>query len=137
MLRERLLSWLPHSQVSDFLPIGCLIVVGDQAYHCCIISKLNDGVGVAKYAHTVYTLTHIQTHSKEHIHPPPPTYTRTHTHTHFYTYTTGGWWHLNWKDDLVVIEWNEWNGIKNIKHVVSHGFHVFDANPLTPFLSLL
>ena len=36
----------PHGQVSDLLPIGCLIVVGDQAYHCCVISKLNDGVGV-------------------------------------------------------------------------------------------
>jgi hypothetical protein len=34
----------PHFQVSDLLPIGCLIVVGDQAY-CCVISKLNDGVG--------------------------------------------------------------------------------------------
>jgi hypothetical protein len=28
----------PHTPVSDFLPIGCLIVVGDQAYHCCVIS---------------------------------------------------------------------------------------------------
>ena len=36
----------PHSQVSDLLPIGCLIVVGDQAYHCCVISELNDGVRV-------------------------------------------------------------------------------------------
>jgi hypothetical protein len=36
----------PHSQVSDLLPIGCLIVVGDQAYHCCVIGKLDDGVGV-------------------------------------------------------------------------------------------
>ena len=35
----------PHYQISD-LPIGCLIVVGDQAYHCCVASKLNDGVGV-------------------------------------------------------------------------------------------
>ena len=35
-----------HCQVSDFLPIGCLVVVGDQAYHCCVIIKLNDGVGV-------------------------------------------------------------------------------------------
>ena len=34
----------PHGQVSD-LPIGCLVVVGDQAYHCWVISKLNDGVG--------------------------------------------------------------------------------------------
>ena len=32
-----------HGQVSDLLPIGCLIVVGD---HCCVIGKLNDGVGV-------------------------------------------------------------------------------------------
>jgi hypothetical protein len=24
----------------------CLIVVGDQAYHCCVVCKLNDGVGV-------------------------------------------------------------------------------------------
>ncbi|KAK6327856.1 hypothetical protein J4Q44_G00035020, partial [Coregonus suidteri] len=36
----------PHGQVSDLLPIGCLIVVGDQAYHCCVVGKLNDGVGV-------------------------------------------------------------------------------------------
>ena len=34
----------PHGQVSDLL--GCLIVVGDQAYHCCVDCKLNDGVGV-------------------------------------------------------------------------------------------
>ena len=33
-------------QVSDLLRIGCLIVVGDQAYHCCVIGKLNEGVGV-------------------------------------------------------------------------------------------
>ena len=36
----------PHCQVSDLLPIGCLIVVGDQAYHCCVNGKLNDAVGV-------------------------------------------------------------------------------------------
>ena len=35
-----------HCQFSDLLPIGCLFDVGDQAYHCCVISKLNDGVGV-------------------------------------------------------------------------------------------
>ena len=35
-----------HCQVSDILPIGCLIVVGDQAYHCCVVSKLNDVVEV-------------------------------------------------------------------------------------------
>jgi hypothetical protein len=38
----------PQGQVSDHLPIGYLIVVDDQAYHCCIISKLNDGVGVVQ-----------------------------------------------------------------------------------------
>jgi hypothetical protein len=36
-LRERLLSW--HHN-----PIGCLVI--DQAYHCCVIGKLNDSVGV-------------------------------------------------------------------------------------------
>ena len=35
-----------HGQVPDLLPIGCLIIVGDQAYHCCVIRKLNDGVEV-------------------------------------------------------------------------------------------
>jgi hypothetical protein len=35
-----------HCQVSDLFPIGCLVIVGDQAYHCCVIGKLNDGVGV-------------------------------------------------------------------------------------------
>ena len=34
-----------YSQVSDH-PIGCLVIVGDQAYHCCVMGKLNDGVGV-------------------------------------------------------------------------------------------
>ena len=34
----------PHGQVSDLLPIGCLVVLGDQA--CCVIGKIHDGVGV-------------------------------------------------------------------------------------------
>ena len=34
----------PPGQVSDILPIGCLVVVGDQA--SCVIGKCNDGVGV-------------------------------------------------------------------------------------------
>ena len=38
----------PHGQVSALLPIDCLIVVGDPALHCCVISKLNDGVGVVR-----------------------------------------------------------------------------------------
>ena len=36
----------PHDQVSDHLPISCLVVAGDQTYCCCVIRKLNDGVGV-------------------------------------------------------------------------------------------
>ena len=31
---------------SDLLPIGCLVVVSDQAYYCCVIGNFNDGVGV-------------------------------------------------------------------------------------------
>jgi hypothetical protein len=27
----------PHCQVSDLLPIGCLIVVGDQAYYSTVL----------------------------------------------------------------------------------------------------
>jgi hypothetical protein len=34
---------LTQREVSDFLPIGCLIVVSDEAYHCCVVNKLNDG----------------------------------------------------------------------------------------------
>ena len=39
---------LDHVEVSDLLPLGCLIVVGDQAYHCCVICKLNDGAGLVR-----------------------------------------------------------------------------------------
>ena len=42
----------PHCQVSDLLPLDCLIVVSDQAYHCGVVSKLNDGVGVV-FGHAV------------------------------------------------------------------------------------
>ena len=42
----------PHGQVFGLLPIGRLIVVGDQAYHCCVASKLNNGVGVV-FGHAV------------------------------------------------------------------------------------
>ena len=34
----------PHCQVTDILPLGCLIIVVDQAYHRCVISKLDDDV---------------------------------------------------------------------------------------------
>ena len=36
----------PHCQVSELLPIGCLIIIGDQAYHRLVVGKLNDGVGI-------------------------------------------------------------------------------------------
>ena len=42
----------PHCQVSDLLPVGCLIAVGDQGYHRRVISKLDDGVEVM-HSHTV------------------------------------------------------------------------------------
>ena len=29
----------PHGQVSDLLPIGCLLVVGDQANHYCVVRQ--------------------------------------------------------------------------------------------------
>ena len=42
----------PHCQFSDLIPIVRLTVVCDQAYHCCVVSKLNDGVGVV-FGHAV------------------------------------------------------------------------------------
>ncbi len=35
----------PFSQGTHLLSVGCLIVVGDQAYHRCVISKFDDDVG--------------------------------------------------------------------------------------------
>ena len=40
----------PHSQVSDLLPIGCLVIVGDQDYHCCVIGKLTERCNLASLA---------------------------------------------------------------------------------------
>ena len=37
-----------HFQGSDLLLVDCLIAVGDQAYHRCVVSKLVDGVGVVR-----------------------------------------------------------------------------------------
>ena len=36
----------PHGQITDLLHINCLIVIGDQVYHCCVVCKHNGGVGV-------------------------------------------------------------------------------------------
>jgi hypothetical protein len=38
----------PHYRVSDLLLVGCLIVVGDQAYHRRVVNKLDDGDGVVR-----------------------------------------------------------------------------------------
>ena len=45
-VEDEVVILVPHCQVSDLLPIGCLIIVGHQAYHGCVVGKLNDGVGV-------------------------------------------------------------------------------------------
>ncbi len=34
----------PFSQGTHLLSVGRLIVVGDQAYHCCVIGKFDDNV---------------------------------------------------------------------------------------------
>ena len=35
----------PLRQGTHLLPVGCLVVVGHQAYHCFVVSKLTDWVG--------------------------------------------------------------------------------------------
>ncbi len=35
----------PFSQGTHLLSVGRRIVVGDQAYHCCVIGKFDDDVG--------------------------------------------------------------------------------------------
>ena len=35
----------PHSEGPHLLPVGRLVVVGNQAYHCSIVRKLDDLVG--------------------------------------------------------------------------------------------
>ena len=35
----------PHSKSPHFLPLGRLVVVGNQAYHCSVVCKLDDLVG--------------------------------------------------------------------------------------------
>nr|AAX30470.1 SJCHGC03833 protein [Schistosoma japonicum] len=32
----------PHSEGPHLLPVGRLLVVGNQAYHCCVVRKLDD-----------------------------------------------------------------------------------------------
>ena len=35
-------------EVVVLLPVGCLITICDQTYHRCVVSKLNDCVGVVR-----------------------------------------------------------------------------------------
>ncbi len=35
----------PFSQGTHLLSVGCLIIVGDQAYHRCVIGKFDNDVG--------------------------------------------------------------------------------------------
>ncbi len=35
----------PFCQGTHLLSVGHLIVVGDQAYHCCVVCKFDDDVG--------------------------------------------------------------------------------------------
>ena len=65
-VEEEVVILAPHSQVSDLHPIECLIVVGDQAYLCCVVSKPNDGVGVVP-GHAVMSEHGVQ-EGTEHIH---------------------------------------------------------------------
>ena len=32
----------PHSECHHLLPVGCLVVVGNQAHYRCVVCKLND-----------------------------------------------------------------------------------------------
>ena len=42
----------PLRQGSHLLPVGCLVIVSNQAYYCCIVCKLDDSVGGIR-GHTV------------------------------------------------------------------------------------
>ena len=53
-----------HCQVTDLLPIGCLIVAGDQAYHHRVVSKTEDGVGVMR-GHSVMGEQGVQEGTKD------------------------------------------------------------------------
>ncbi len=49
----------PFSLGTHLLSVGRLIVVGDQAYHSCIVSKFDDDVG-AVYCCTVVCVQGVQ-----------------------------------------------------------------------------
>ena len=43
-LRERLFSW-HHTPRALTTSVSCVVVVGDQAYYCCVVCKLDEWVG--------------------------------------------------------------------------------------------
>ncbi len=44
-IEGQIVSTTPFSQLCHFLSVVCFIVVADETYHCCVISKLDDVVG--------------------------------------------------------------------------------------------
>jgi hypothetical protein len=76
----------PHCQVSDLLPIGCLIVVGNH-YHCCVVSKLN-GVGVV-FGHAVVGEQRVQEGTKQVPLRGPSVYDQRGRHVVAYPYHLG------------------------------------------------
>ena len=38
----------PLCQGLHLLPVGCLVIVGNKAYYCCVVCKLDDRVGVVR-----------------------------------------------------------------------------------------
>ncbi len=45
----------PFSQGTHLLSVGSLIVVGDQAYHCCVVGKFEDDIGAVRCCTVVCT----------------------------------------------------------------------------------
>ncbi len=44
-IEGQIVSATPFSQLCHFLSVVCFIVVADETYHCCVISKLDNVVG--------------------------------------------------------------------------------------------
>ena len=57
------MSWHHTARALTSFPTGCFIDVGDQAYHRCVVNKLNCGVGVV-LDHTVMGEQGVQEETK-------------------------------------------------------------------------
>ncbi len=44
-IEEQVVCTTPFNQLCHFLSVGCFIIVADEAYHSCVIGKLDDVVG--------------------------------------------------------------------------------------------